>query len=279
MGPLQWKVLTKKRQSATRGIPPGTESLNWVANTVTLISGERSAILVDTFLLAAHTVELADWIEASGKTLTTIYVTHAHADHFFGIAMLEDRFPGVRAVATAEVVERMRRQISPEYISTVWNLRFPGQLPERLTVAEEIRDSSINLEGHKLVPLKLGHTDAPDSTCVHVPSMGLVVAGDAVYDGTHPYLAETNAHTRLEWSAALDTIEALRPTTVIAGHGSPDGDNSPLHIDATRKYIRDFNRVNEETATAQELYDRMLVLYPDWINPGSLWSAAHAAKR
>lgn len=277
--PLKWTVLTKKRQSATRGIPPGKETLNWVANSVALIYGRRDAVLVDTFLSADHTRELADWILASGKNLTTIYVTHAHGDHFFGIGMLEDRFPGARAVATAEVVEGMRRQISPEYMSTIWNPRFPGQLPERLTVAAEMRDSEIDLEGHKLVPVILGHTDTADSTCVHVPSVGLVVAGDAVYNGTHPFLAETTAQTRLEWIAALDEIDALKPTTVVAGHKIPDGDDSPRHIEATRKYIRDFNRLDEETETAQELYERMLRLYPDRVNPGSLWGAAHAAKR
>lgn len=277
--PLEWRILTKKRQSATRGIPPGTESLNWVANTVVLVHGERDAVLVDTFLSAEHTRELADWIVATGKNLTTIYVTHAHGDHFFGIGMLEERFPGAEAVATAEVVAGMRRQISPELMSTVWNPRFPGQLPERLTVAAELRDDGIDLEGHTLVPVRLGHTDTTDSTCLHVPSVGLVVAGDAVYNGTHPYLAETTAQTRLEWIAALDKIEALKPTTVIAAHKVPDGDDSPRNIDATRKYIRDFNRLNEDTNTAEELYERMLQLYPDRVNPGSLWGAAHAAKK
>jgi glyoxylase-like metal-dependent hydrolase (beta-lactamase superfamily II) len=255
------------------------ERLAWVANTVTLICGSKDAVLVDTFLSAQHTQELADWIAASGKNLTTIYVTHAHGDHFFGIGMLEGRFPGARAVATAEVIGGMRRQISPEFISAVWNPRFPGQLRERLTVAAEIRPGDIDLEGHQLVPVRLGHTDTADSTCLHVPALGLVVAGDAVYDSIHPYLAETNAETRLEWIAALDKIQALKPRTVIAGHGIPDGDNSPRHIEATRQYIRDFSRLSEVTEIPEELYDRMLKLYPDRVNPGSLWAAAHAAKR
>jgi len=277
--PLRWKSLTKKRQSSTRGIPPGTESLNWVANTVVLIYGESDAVLVDTFLSAIHNRELAEWIAASGKNLTTIYVTHAHGDHFFGIDMLEDRFRDAKAVATTEVIKGMHRQISPEFMAAVWNPRFPGQLPERLTVATELAGSAIDLEGRALVPVQLGHTDTADSTCLHVPAVGLVVAGDAVYNGTHPYLAETDVHTRLEWVAALDTIEALTPTTVIAGHKVPDGDDSPRHIEATRNYIRDFDRVSQETKGAQQLYDRMLQLYPDRVNPGSLWAAANAVKR
>ena len=277
--PLGWKSLTKRRQSSTRGIPAGHESLNWVANTIVLISGDHDAVLVDTFLSADHNRELADWILASGKNLTTIYVTYAHGDHFFGLGTLEERFPGAKAVATPEVVAGMRRQISPEFMATVWNPRFPGQLPERLTVASEIPDGGIDLEGHELVPVRLGHTDTTDSTCLHVPSLDLVVAGDAVYNGIHPYLAETDEQKRLEWIAALDTIETLNASTVIAAHKVSNADDSPRHIEATRRYIRDFNRVNGETDSAEQFYERMLRLYPDRANPGSLWAAVHAAKK
>ena len=34
--PLKWKLLIKKRPSLNQGIPPGKESLTWVANTVFL---------------------------------------------------------------------------------------------------------------------------------------------------------------------------------------------------------------------------------------------------
>jgi len=101
---LWWKTIVKRRHSATQCIPPGTEALQWVANTVTLIYGDRDAVLVDTFLSAEQTRELVDWIAASGKNLTAVYVTHAHGDHFFGIGMLEERFPGARARTAAQIV-------------------------------------------------------------------------------------------------------------------------------------------------------------------------------
>ena len=46
-----------------------------------------------------------------------------------------------------------------------------------------------------------------------------------------------------------------------------------------RQYLRDFDRLNEATANARELYDVMLELYPDRVNPGSLWGAANTAKK
>lgn len=91
-------------------------------------------------------------------------------------------------------------------------------------------------------------------------------------------MPETTEQSRLKWIAALDRIEGLKPYAVVAGHKNPANDDNPQHVAATRKYIRDFNRLNHQTTTIQDLYDKMLVLYPDRANPGSLWSSARAVK-
>ena len=117
-----------------------------------------------------------------------------------------------------------------------------------------------------------------NTTCLHVPSVGLVVAGDAAYNDVHLYLAESTAQTRREWITALDTIEMLKPRAVIAGHKKAERVDSPAIIEETRQYIRDFERVASMTGTARELYDQMLEIYPDRANPGSLWGSAHVAK-
>jgi glyoxylase-like metal-dependent hydrolase (beta-lactamase superfamily II) len=223
---------------------------------------------------------LVDWVAASGKNLTTIYITHGHGDHWFGIGALLERFPNARAVATPNVVRVMRQHASPEVLERVWKASFPGQIPERLVVAEELKGTNvIDLEGHDLVAVELGHTDTDHTTCLNVPSIGLVVAGDAAYNDVHLYLAESNAQTRREWISALDKIESLNPSAVVASHKRPDNEDNPRIIEQTRQYIRDFDRLAETTTTAQELYDKMLELYPNRVNPGwALWSSARAVK-
>jgi glyoxylase-like metal-dependent hydrolase (beta-lactamase superfamily II) len=276
---LRWDVLTIKRPGLSRDLPAGKEELMWVANSSTLICGERDAVLVDTFLTTKQSQALLDWVVASGKNLIAIYVTHGHGDHFFGLASLLERFPRAKAVATPEIVNAMREQLTPAWIDNFWRRLFPGEIPDRLLVAEPLEDNELELEGHKLVAVNAGRTDTAHSTCLHVPSIGLIVGGDAVYNGIHPYLAETDTQSRLEWISTLDKLEALKPKAVVAGHKVPDNDDDPRIIAETRQYLRDFNRLYAATTTARELYDAMLRIYPDRANPGSLWGAANAAKK
>jgi glyoxylase-like metal-dependent hydrolase (beta-lactamase superfamily II) len=275
---LRYKVFTVTRPGLNRDVPPGKESLMWVANSSTLIYGERDAVLVDTFLTVEQCNGLADAIVASGKSLKAIYITHGHGDHFFGLKVLQDRFPNVQALAIPEVVAKMKLQITPEKLNSRWRKLFPNQIPDVISIADPLEGNEIDLEGEKLVVVRVGHTDTDNTTCLHVPSIGLVAAGDAVYNGIHPFLNESNRQTRLEWIAALDQIDALKPSAVVAGHKIPGNDDSPRIVGETRQYIRDFIRLNDTTETARELYDKMLELYPDRANPGSLWSSAAAAK-
>jgi glyoxylase-like metal-dependent hydrolase (beta-lactamase superfamily II) len=276
--PLRYKVFTATRPGLNRDVPPGKESLMWVANSATLIHGEQDAVLVDTFLTVEQCNGLADAIVATGKTLKAIYITHAHGDHFFGIKVLQDRFPNAKALATPEVVARMKLQITPDKLNSRWRKLFPNQISDVISVADPMQGDEIDLEGNKLVVARVGHTDTDETTCLHVPSIGLVVAGDAVYNGIHPFLVESNRQSRLQWIAALDRIETLKPLAVVAGHKIPANDDNPRNVEETRQYIRDFIRLNDATKTPRELYDSMLELYPDRANPGSLWSSAAAAK-
>jgi glyoxylase-like metal-dependent hydrolase (beta-lactamase superfamily II) len=278
---LDWDVLvTPGIPIATNDLPPGVKQAMFQAIASTLIYGKRDAVLVDAFMTVKQANALADWVAASGKNLTTIYITHGHGDHWFGIGALLERFPNARAVATPNVVRIMRQHASPPLLENVWKAGFPGQIPDRLVMAEELKGKNvIDLEGHDLVSVELGHTDTDYTTCLNVPSVGLVVAGDAAYNDVHLYLAESNAQTRREWISALDKIESLNPRAVIAAHKRPGNDDSPRIIEETRRYVRDFDRLAETATTAQELYDKMLEIYPNRVNPQwALWSSARTVR-
>ncbi|WP_254650830.1 MBL fold metallo-hydrolase [Streptomyces sp. GbtcB7] len=276
---LSWSVhVAPSIPTEIADLPPDVPRRMWSPITATLITGERDAVLVDALMTAEQADRLADWVAASGMNLTTVFVTHGHGDHWFGLGTLLERFPGARAVATPAVVEQMKKQMAPEFVASFWDERFPGQIPSRLVAAEPLAGDRLELEGHDLVVVGLGHTDTDDTTCLHVPSIGLVVAGDAVYNDVHLYLAESPAEGRRAWLDALDTIAALEPEAVVAGHKNPDRPDDPKTIAETRRYIQDFEAVAERTTTTLGLYRGMLELHPGRVNQGALWGSARSAK-
>src|SRR6266850_3904564 len=120
--PLNWDVfVTPGIPMGTSDLPPGVKQGMWSPISSTLIYGKRDAVLVDAFITIEQADALVDWVAASGKNLTTIYVTHGHGDHFFGAGALLDRFPKARLVATRGVVTVMRQQASPESVAGFWN--------------------------------------------------------------------------------------------------------------------------------------------------------------
>jgi len=228
-------------------------------------------VLVDSFITLEQARAQADWIASTGKNLTTIYATHGHGDHFFGASVLLGRFPKARFVAAPSAIKVMKEQSSPEFVAKFWESRFPHQLPKHLVVAEELRTNLIELEGERLIVIPLGFTDTAGTTCLHVPSLQLIAAGDAAYNGVHPRLMEANQNQkRGEWFSALDKIESLKPRVVVAGHKNMKTDHDgPRVIGQTRQYILDFQELAGKTTTAKELYDQMLGRYPEWLNRGA----------
>ncbi len=279
---LKWDVfVTPSIPVVTTDFAPGEHERPWPPIASTLIYGSRDAVVVDSFITQEQARAQADWITGTGKNLTTIYATHGHGDHFFGASVLLERFPKARFMAAPSAVEVMKEQVSPEYVAKFWESRFPNQLPKRLVVADELKTDVINCEREQLIVVPLKFTDTAGTTCLHVPSLDLIAAGDAAYNGVHPRLLESNQNQkREEWLAALDKMQSLNPRIVVAGHKNPkNDDNGSRVIGHTRQYILDFQELAGKTTTAKELYDKMLARYPEWLNRGALWSSATAIKK
>jgi glyoxylase-like metal-dependent hydrolase (beta-lactamase superfamily II) len=243
---------------------PFGEALAFDPMTATLIFGEYDAVLVDAMTTVAEAEALADWVALHNRNLETIYITHAHFDHFFGLSVLLDRFPAARAIATPSTVKAMQPSFSPPVERFARRL-FPGQVATKLVAPEPYADSTFTLEGSEIRIIEQGRTDAPDSTSLYVPAIGLIVAGDVVYNQCRIYVGDTTPESRKNWIAALDRLAALNPTTVVAGHKKPGAPDSPATIQETKRYLQDYDRLQKTATSDQALFDQMTALYPDWV--------------
>jgi glyoxylase-like metal-dependent hydrolase (beta-lactamase superfamily II) len=273
---LQYDVLVSGLLPANDAPLPNGERPFWSPLSHTLIHGPTEAAVVDPPITVAQTTALADWIASFGTRLTAIYITHWHADHWLGTRQLTERFPGVTVYATEATIARMIESTPDGQPSALWTSLFPGQLPDVPIpiLAEPIPADGFTIDGDRVVAVEAGHSDTDDSTVLHVPSLGLVAAGDVVYNNVHQFLAESADGGLAGWHRALDVVESLQPTHVVAGHKDQTRPDAPATIAETRRYLDDGGRLLAGEPTRQEFFAQMLKLYPGRVNPTTVWLTA-----
>jgi glyoxylase-like metal-dependent hydrolase (beta-lactamase superfamily II) len=274
--PLQYDVLVSGLLPASAPSLPDGSRPHWSPLSHTLIHGPTEAAVVDPPITVAQTCALANWIASFGKRLTYIYITHWHADHWLGTTELARHFPGVTVCATPATIARMIKATPDGKPAALWTTLFPGQLPEVpiAITAEPVPADGFTVDGHSVVAIEAGHGDTADSTVLHVPSIGLVAAGDVVYNNVHQYLAETGDGGLEGWHRALDVVGSLRPRHVVAGHKDGTRPDDPVTIEETRRYLDDAARLLATGPSPEEFFFRLLGQHPARVNPYTLWLSA-----
>ncbi|KUN25150.1 MBL fold metallo-hydrolase [Streptomyces antibioticus] len=241
---------------------------------ITLVSGEEDAVLVDPPMTIEQTKQVGDWVEASGKNLTHIFATHGHGDHWFGGAELAERF-GARFVATPGTIEQMKLNVAMRPV--FWDALFPGQIPQTDVTAVRAVHGVIELEGHKLRVIEVGHSDTEDTSVLHVPALGLVIAGDVLYNGVHQFLREAAGDGIKQWHEAIDIVAALEPRHIVTGHKNKElDDDADRAIAETRAYLDAAAELLAQEDNALGFFNAMLQKFPERLNPGALWGSATA---
>jgi glyoxylase-like metal-dependent hydrolase (beta-lactamase superfamily II) len=133
------------------------------------------------------------------------------------------------------------------------------------------------LEGKDLVIVEAGYTDTDASSVLHVPDLGLVVAGDVIYNGAHLYLSETWLAGLGAWRSAIDRVESLGARHIVAGHQNPElDDDAARTIAGTREYLDVAEELLRTETTAAGYFSAMAERYPDRLGRTVLWATAQA---
>lgn len=227
-----------------------------------IIYGEKDAVLVDAQFTLSNAHRLVAEILETGRDLTTIYITHVHPDHFMGLPVIKQAFPGARVVSLKASANDVNN--SGDFKIAYWGNKVLGHNGAKSKVfVETLEEPVIMLEGKRLEILGPFQGDAPNSSVVWIPSIKTLVASDLVFDHAHAWLsaAKSPALARA-WLDALDTLEALKPAVVVPGHAPSNQYLAPSSIAYTRQYIQTFLRILGETGGSAPLIAEMQRLYP-----------------
>ncbi len=237
-----------------------TTEISLVAN-ITLVKGEKSAVLIDVPFSRADAHRVVAEVLDSGKTLEAVIITHDHPDHFFGLDVIEDAFPEAKLLAHAAVVKDMTRSVPIKFER--WSPMLGMNAPKRQVIPKALENNEYVLEGTPLKVLGPMQGDHIHSTVIWEPESKTLVAGDLVYNGVYVWLGEHLQPNYNAWLKSLNKLSALKPVHIIAGHTKPGLQDDSYAIEWTAEYIKTFSELAKKTNSSEELAKAIVTAYPN----------------
>jgi len=204
----------------------------------TVIVGDEAVVLIDAQFTEGNATRLADLIAAIGKRLETVFITHAHPDHYSGLPLFRARFPELRAVTHPLILPLLPGEIGP---------------------VEALGETHLLLDGERLEVLEPMHGDTDLISAVHIPALDTLIASDIAYTDTHVWVRENLTVERMDlWRASLDRLEAIGARIVVPGHRAETSANDASVFTYTRAYLDLWQRALVETDSADALRARLM---------------------
>jgi len=226
-----------------------------------IIEGEHEVMLVDAQLTKTSAEKVLQNIQETKKPLSIIYLTHEHADHFLGLEVFKEAYPGVGIIASAAVVDRINKIYQGKIDQ--WQKIFGPGATSHVVAISKFDGNVIKFEGTKIQVLKNIQGDTDENSMLWIPGQRILITGDVLFNDMHVYTAETDGTARGRWLSSLKTIRALKPSVVIPGHskvGAPL--DSSTAVDFTERYLLAFEEELRKAKDADSLISSMKEQFP-----------------
>lgn len=229
-----------------------------------LISGDSEAILVDPPFTQADAHRVAAMVHDSGKRLTRVFVTHDHPDHFFSMDVLARTFPDAEIVAHPQVVEDIWRSL-PFKVKR-WGPVLGSNGPAYPSAPTPLESDVLTLEGVEIKVLGPMQGDHVHSTALWIPETATLLPGDLVFNQVHLWLGEHRPENVAAWAASIDSLLALEPEIVVAGHAKPGLPNDISGLEFSRDYLQRWPQLVAASSDSADLQRRVKAAFPDTID-------------
>lgn len=251
---------------------PGENSIFPVSSEI--ITGEKEAVLIDAQFQRNDAEKLVEMIKATGKKLTTVYISQSDPDFYFGLDVIRAAFPQAKVIATQATVDQINATKDGKV--AFWGPQLKDNAPKFVTTPEPLKGNEFTLEGHKF---EIQGVDA-ERTFVWIPSLKAVVGGVLVNgDNMHVWTADTQTPTaRKQWVEALDEITGLKPDVVVPGHFLTGAPKTLESVKFTRQYLLTLEKELPKAKDSAALITAMKKHYPQLKDDSSLELSAKVLK-
>jgi glyoxylase-like metal-dependent hydrolase (beta-lactamase superfamily II) len=227
-----------------------------------IVLGNKEAALVDAQWTLSNAHRVVAEILETGKYLKTIYVTHAHPDHYFGLGPVADAFPEAEVIALPSVASTINKQFFGKIEHWEKTIGITNT-PRKAVKIEPLTENYFGLEGHRIeiVPEIMG--DMKYNSAVWIPSIKTLYGSDILFNQAHPFTCEVTAEERRKWIEVIERLEKMGAETIIPGHQKPGMpfDNSSFSF--TRDYLIATEEELGKTKDVAGFYYAMVKHFPD----------------
>jgi glyoxylase-like metal-dependent hydrolase (beta-lactamase superfamily II) len=247
------------RQAGSIKVVTSIDDQFWVNSVI--IEGTHEVMLVDAQLTKTNAERVLQEIKETKKPLSIIYITHEHADHFLGLQIFKEAYPGVRIISNSTVVDRADKVYQQKIDK--WKQILGSGATSRVVAIEKFDGNFIAFDGSKIEVLKHIQGDTDENTMLWVPGERILIAGDVLFNNMHAYTAETDSEARGKWLNSLNKIRELKPSVVIPGHskvGAPL--DASTAVDFTENYLLVFEEELKKAKDPDSLINAMKERFP-----------------
>jgi glyoxylase-like metal-dependent hydrolase (beta-lactamase superfamily II) len=230
----------------------------------TLVTGEKEAMVIDAGFTRADALRIAANVLDSGKQLTTIYVSQADPDYYFGVETLKEFFPQADVVATPAVLAKLSAKVAGKL--AFWGPKMGANAPRTPVLPRALEGNSLTLEG-QTIEIRGTQGLLAHRPYAWIPSIKAIVGNIGVFGDMHVWTADTQSTAeRAAWVAQLDEMAGLQPALVVPGHMHSGTAVDASAIAFTKAYLQTFEKNLAASKTSAELIGAMKQSYPQLID-------------
>ncbi len=205
-----------------------------------LLTGATEMLLIDGGFTYPDGRALAQAIKATGRTLTTIYISQSDPDYYFSLKPVREAFPDAKVLAASETLAAIKGSVEKKL--AIWGPQLKENGPQTLSdvvLPEAFDGPSLSIDGEtvEIIPAE----GIANRRYLHAPSLNAVFGGVLIFSGVHVWMADSpTQRERAAWIANLDKIAARQPAVVVPGHMTPEAKTDLSAVEHTKKYLLAF---------------------------------------